>query len=600
MMTTLAALLIVAAPPVVPKPFALRVVDGQTGRGVPLVELRTVHGIRLWTDSNGLVAFAEPGLMGQDVFFHVASHGYEFPKDGFGYRGKAVHVTEGGEVTLKVRRVNLAERLYRVTGGGIYRDSVLLGAKVPFKEPLLNAQVIGCDSVMGAPYRGKLYWFWGDTLRPRYPLGNFHVPGAISERPERGGLDPALGVDLRYFLDAKGFAKETMHMPGKGPTWMTAVIALPDAKGRERLCASYVKVEPPLKVYARGLAIFDDAKEQFEHRAAVPMDAPSFPTGQAFRHGEHVYFAHPFPQTRVRATMRDFLSPDAYETFTCLTDDKKLDRDAKGRLRYAWRKGAPALSPAEEAKRLAAGTLKPGEARWQLRDRDTGKAVLAHSGSVNWNEFRKRWVLIAVQLGGTSLLGEVWYAEANAPTGPWSYAVKIATHERYSFYNPRQHPAFDADGGRRIFFEGTYTHTFSGNADATPRYEYNQVMYRLDLTDPRTALPVACYALKGGAAFTTAPTTDGEPAFFAPDRPLPGTISVHADKDGLRLGKHGEASAVFHALPPDTAKPPAPTVPLYEHRQRGGTGRVYAVGAARALPGYERAAKPLCLVWRRP
>ena len=52
---------------------------------------------------------------------------------------------------------------------------------------------------------------------------------------------------------------------------------------------------------------------------------------------------------------------------------------------------------------------------------------------------------------------------------------------------------FDKEGGRIIFFEGTYTTTFSGNPDPTPRYDYNQVMYQLDLSDPRLALPVAIY-----------------------------------------------------------------------------------------------------------
>ena len=36
-----------------------------------------------------------------------------------------------------------------------------------------------------------------------------------------------------------------------------------------------------------------------------------------------------------------------------------------------------------------------------------------------------------------------------------------------------------------IYFEGTYTHTFSGNEHRTPRYDYNQIMYRLDLADER-------------------------------------------------------------------------------------------------------------------
>ena len=98
-------------------------------------------------------------------------------------------------------------------------------------------------------------------------------------------------------------------------------------------------------------------------------------------------------------------------------------------------------------------------------------------------------VLVFVEINGkSSMLGEVWYAEADSPTGPWRYAVKVASHEKYSFYNPKQHPYFDQEGGRIIYFEGTYTHTFSGNEHPTPRYDYNQVMYRLDLGDERLRL----------------------------------------------------------------------------------------------------------------
>src|SRR4051794_9628256 len=85
----LAALVMAAEPAMASRSFAIRVVDEQTGRGVPLVELRTVHGVRLYTDSAGIAAFDEPGLMDGDVFFFVSSHGYEFGKDGFGYRGRA-------------------------------------------------------------------------------------------------------------------------------------------------------------------------------------------------------------------------------------------------------------------------------------------------------------------------------------------------------------------------------------------------------------------------------------------------------------------------------------------------------------------------------
>jgi hypothetical protein len=165
---------------------------------------------------------------------------------------------------------------------------------------------------------------------------------------------------------------------------------------------------------------------------------------------------------------------------------------------------------------------------------------------------------------------------------------------------------FDKTGGRVIFFEGTYSTSFSGNPDPTPRYDYNQVLYKLDLAEPRLALPVAVYDLSPGAipeAFGTVSTLKGkEPriAFFAPDRPLRGSVPVLTEKDGLRVGKPDEAGALFHALQADTKDPPPAATPLYEYRPREGGRRAYSVDPALALPGYERGDRPLCLVWRRP
>jgi hypothetical protein len=65
--------------------------------------------------------------------------------------------------------------------------------------------------------------------------------------------------------------------------------------------------------------------------------------------------------------------------------------------------------------------------------------------------------------------------------GPWTKAVKVASHDQYSFYNPMIHPVFGTDPGRTLYFEGTYTTTFSGNQNPTPRYDYNQILYRFDL-----------------------------------------------------------------------------------------------------------------------
>lgn len=133
----------------------IRVVDEATGRGVPLVELETVNNICLVTDSAGNIAFHEPGLVGREVFFHVRSHGYEYPADGFGIRGVRLKVVSGSSITLKLRRRNIAERLYRITGGGIYRDTLLLGEKPPIAEPVLNADVWASKPVPPCPSEAK-------------------------------------------------------------------------------------------------------------------------------------------------------------------------------------------------------------------------------------------------------------------------------------------------------------------------------------------------------------------------------------------------------------------------------------------------------------
>lgn len=476
--------------------FTIHVVDEATGRGVPLVELQTVNNIRCYTDSAGIVAFSEPGLMDQTVFFHVKSHGYEYPPDGFGYRGARLRITPGGEATLKIKRINIAERLYRVTGAGIYRDSMLVGKPAPTRQPLLNGLVFGSDSVVNAVYNGKIYWFWGDTNRPSYPLGNFHVPGAVSQLPGEGTLDAELGVNLEYFVDDAGFARPMAQMPGKGPTWIDGLVTVDENDGRQRLFATYVKVEAPLTVYERGLAEFNDETKQFDKLIEFDMQSPLFPGGHPFKHQdggvEYVYFATPFPLIRVRAAADHLRDLSKYEAYTCLrtgsrAESSEVDRRG-GAPSYSWKTDTIPFTPKLQARLIQGGHLKPEEGLFQLTD-DAGKTVMMHGGSVYWNNYRERWIMIGVQSFGTSPLGEVWYAEAESLVGPWVNARKVATHVQYSFYNPKQHPMFDKDGGRVIFFEGTYTNMFSGNNDQTPRYNYNQVMYKLDLASPALRLP---------------------------------------------------------------------------------------------------------------
>jgi hypothetical protein len=610
--------------------FRIEVIDKDTGRGVPLVELRTTNNIRCFTDSNGLVAFHEPGLMNQRVFFHVSSHGYRFPKDGFGFSGARLDVTPGGRATLKLKRINIAERLYRMTGGGIYRDSYLLGAPAPIKQPLLNGRVFGCDSVQVALYRDKIYWFWGDTSRPAYPLGNFFMTGATSLLPARGGLDPSTGVDLDIFVNHEGFARKMAPMPDPKPCWCDAFVTLKDDSGRERLFAAYARVRADMSAYERGLVEFDDDSQQFVKILEFDPDAPVIPGGHPFRHTvngvEYLYFDIALPLVRVRADIDSLRDLSSYEAFTPLAEgsrqgDLELDRDAEGRVRFGWKRRVAAVRPKDREILLKSGALEPDEALIHLRDVDTGDPVIPHNGSVYWNDYRRRWVMIRCQSWGTSMLGETWYAEADTPLGPWVYARKIITHDRYSFYNPKHHPMFDQQGGRIIYFEGTYANTFSGNPDQTPRYDYNQIMYRLDLSDERLVLPVPVYEISDGTSTDRTLATrhrlppDGKPrpiAFFALDRPRKGCIPVFAadSEEGIhRLRVDGPGPSVeplFFALPKDAKERHDTTVPLYEFTLRNGSSHegknpvLYAAGEEVTIECYLRAEKPLCFVWQNP
>lgn len=465
------------------KPFAIRVVDDRTGRGVPLVELKTTGDDRFLTDSSGRIAFDEPGLMGREVYFSISSPGYEYPKDGFGYRGVRLKPTPGGAATVRLPRTQPAERLYRVTGQGIHRDSFRLDEKCPIPEPTLNGGVMGQDSVQCVPYRGKLFWLWGDTNQPHYPLGNFQTTAATSPLPGADGFDPGAGVPLTYFMDPKQPDRVRHMAPFKesGMVWLFGLLTVTGEKGEEVLLSHFTRRKSLAEELEQGLVRFDDAKGAFEKVATFdPKNSWRHPQGNAVRatepDGEYYYFAAPFCHTRVRATGKAVADPTAYEA---LAFDP-------GPGEYRWQKTSPPTKQSDERNLLRSGKLNPEAVRYQLVDAKTGAAVDAHGGSVEWNAYRKKWVLIAVQRGdrtAPSALGEVWYAEAGSPAGPWGKAAKVATHPKYSYYNPRQHPTF-APGGKYIYFEGTYTATFSGNPATTPRYEYNQLLYRLDPDDP--------------------------------------------------------------------------------------------------------------------
>lgn len=437
---------LVAAAADASQPFQIKVIDKENGWPVPLVELRTTHNVRFVTDNAGVIAFELPELMGKEIWLDLKGHGYEVEADGFGFRGVRMTPNPGDSITVQVNRTNIARRLGRLTGGGLFSESQQLGSELQWTE----SGVLGCDSVQIARHQGKLYWAWGDTVLPHYPLGIFHMSSATTQLKPLESFTPPISLHFDYFTDEKGTPRGVAKMPGSGPTWVSGYVSLPDQAGKSHLVGTYRKIKPPLDTYEAGLLVWDDEANSFHQLRVLwtksddSHKAPSLPEGHPVfwkdeRGKNWVLFGDPFPTIRCRANFEAWHDPSQWET------------------------------------------LRPQE---KLTSADNDRDVRPHRGSIAWNAWREQWVAIFTEIeGDPSFLGEVWYAEADSPFGPWGPAVKVVSHDNYSFYNPRIHPEFTADDSPILLFEGTYTRQFSGAEQPTPRYDYNQILYRLDLDD---------------------------------------------------------------------------------------------------------------------
>jgi hypothetical protein len=428
----------------------IEVIDKESRWPVPMVELQTNHLVKLVTDNAGRVAFDLPELMGKETWLAVSSDGYEVPADGFGFRGVRVTPKPGATLTIEVNRTSIAKRLGRVTGAGLFGESQKLGLEMEWRE----TGVLGSDSVQNAIHNGRMFWAWGDTIVARYPLGIFDMSSATSAVGPLVKLEPPLRLKLDYFTDPTGQPRGVAKMPGAGPTWLSGYVSLPDEAANERLVATYMKIKSPMDVYEAGLCVWNDATENFEllrtlwkltdsapKHPPMPQGHPVIIDGDGGQ--KWVLFGDPLPKLKCPATFEAWQNSAKWEV------------------------------------------LKPQESIASASD---GKPVKPASGSIAWNAFRKRWVTVFVQsFGVPSMLGEVWYAEADSPFGPWGPAVKVLSHKNYTFYNPRLHPEFTPVDSPILLFEGTHSQSFANRPEPTPRFDYNQIMYRLDLDDPMLA-----------------------------------------------------------------------------------------------------------------
>jgi hypothetical protein len=572
----------------------IEVLDDETGRGVPLVEVRladdTLGEAGRWvTDSAGRIVI-DPLDVPSEATASVFSHGYTFADAEITLTGRA-----GDRTTLMAHRDNLAERLYRVTGGGIYRSSVLLGRDVPLASPVINGLVLGQDSVFSVVHRGALFWIWGDTNRPAYPLGNFRTSGATSVLPVDGGLDPEEGIDLTYFVGADGFSRAMAPVetvPGEGVTWLGGLVSVPGDDGEDHLFATFGKYLSLSERTRFGMLAYDDDAERFVDGVDFVGSDAHFPDDNGFivevGGANWLYYENGI---RIPARAEAMLDPARYQAFTPLVGDAVVRVD--GFPEYAWRAGEA------NAVRETSGLLERERLVGHVVDVETGRSIDVHgNGALDPSTFLGRYVrLITPRIA----LGQTWIAISDTPMGPWVVARRLLSHPNYTFYNPRQHPALARDHGRRIYFDGTYVTTFSGNDDPTPRYDYNQVMYAVDLDDPALALPMPVYENERGELGTLRVIDRGDApiaaAFLAPEREAEGTLPVwwsgpSCEPRQLRIGGTPATPPVFWALPAEASTASHQSV-LYERWPEDDEAPSYGIeddGPSRAF----------AVVWRNP
>lgn len=427
------------------EPCRINIVDKSNGWPVPLVELRTTHQVRFVSDNAGVVAFDLPEMMGTETWLTVEGHGYSVPADGFGFRGVRITPTEGSEITIEVERKLPAKRLGRITGAGIFGEAQRFGEFSDWREQ----GIVGCDSVQYTEHRGKAYWMWGDTTLARYPLGLFDMLSATTSKQPLKDPRPPIQLRYDYFKDSEDRPRSVADMPGDGPTWLNGYASLRDANGDDRLVATYTKIRNHLEAYDMGLCVWNEDAEQFDKlrtlwkKSKDTPKAPPAPEGHPVRWtdesgAEWLLFGDPFPRIKCRATFEAWSDPAQWQI------------------------------------------LEPQES---VPTADGSKPVVPHRGSIAFNEYRQKWVTVFTQIGGDSPFGEIWYAEADSPFGPWKDAVHVVTHANYTYYNPRLHNEWATADSPVLLFEATYTAEFANHAQPTPRHNYNQVLYRLDLDE---------------------------------------------------------------------------------------------------------------------
>jgi hypothetical protein len=153
-------------------------------------------------------------------------------------------------------------------------------------------------------FGGTIRWFWGDTGKLSFPLGNFETTGATScapsgavsdaspPPPQAHTSDPCLaveeGINLDYYVepidpkhpDVPVFVKPMASLlPMPYPTWIGSLSVVPAADApagddNSAMLAYFMKAGPDMNTLRHGVLRWDSAMQNFTELANWSMTAP--------------------------------------------------------------------------------------------------------------------------------------------------------------------------------------------------------------------------------------------------------------------------------------------------------------------------------------
>ena len=448
-----------------PEYFGVRVVDSSSGRGIPAARVSVLHWLDQWSDSLGYVAFQEPALATPTQLFVTVE------SDNYDKLAVSLNASLGRSLSLQLRRQLPAERLYRVTGPGIFRDAVLLGAKLPpaaaavaASDSDLSHGIAGQDAMISAQFRDKIVLSFGDTRSASDGAGQTMTSNALAPTQAFSRERILDGLPLSYSLSPSGETRPSlplhvsersvcefgMPFARKGTNDSSVEIGALSATSRglfvvftKRPRGNMGPSWADCTTCCWGIARYDIDTRVYRPQVLFPLKSPMF--------------------GRVTASQSLVTTEDGVERIY-FTVQKPIVRVAVSAIAN--------LSAFEEV-----AVASP------FTDQDINRAAVTHVASAG--------LFVMIAEGREPRMGDILAATAKSLAGPWSSLCRIAssnlTHN--ALYNPSIHTTINGSSGAEIIWSATLSDGYTTNSVhkqdglTVPRYNYEVIMHRVRLDD---------------------------------------------------------------------------------------------------------------------